>query len=310
MPGGERVIDFSDGPAHLSMRYEQLVIRAEDGEGQAAEVTVPLTEIAALILTTPRLTATQSALAGVMRHGGSVIVCDDSRQPAGMMLPLNANTSQTQRMLAQIRAPVPTAKRLWKQIVQEKIRAQAATLLAAGRGDGGLPALAPRVRSGDPSNVEAQAAQRYWPLLFNDANFRRRRESPDQNRLLNYGYAVLRAAVGRAICASGLHPSIGVHHCGRSNPWCLADDLMEPYRPLMDSAVVELVGLYGPDCALDRRSKSALVSVLTDRLESKGEARSVFEWISRTSASLAQVFLGASDRLLFPDGLHHAPDAS
>lgn len=301
MPAAERVLDFSDSAAHLSLRYEQLVIRADD----RGEITVPLAEIAAVILTSPRLTATQPALAGVMRHGGSVIVCDDCCQPAGMMLPLNANTTQTQRMLAQMRASVPTAKRLWKQIVQEKIRAQAAALIAAGRGDGGLCGLAARVRSGDSSNLEGQAAQRYWPLLFNDPSFRRRRDAENQNRLLNYGYAVLRAAVGRAICASGLHPSIGLHHHGRNNPWCLADDLMEPYRPLVDRAVVELVCEHGPDCSLDGTSKPRLVSVLTDRVSSGGEARSLFDWISRTAASLAQVFLGEADRLHYPDGLCH-----
>lgn len=303
MPAAERIVDLSDAKAHLSMRYEQLVIRADENE-----VTVPLAEIASVILTSPRVTATQPALAGVMRHGGSVIVCDESHQPAGLMLPLHANSTQTQRMLAQMRASVPTGKRLWKQIVQEKVRSQAVTLIVAGRGDGGLPALVPLVRSGDPSNIEGRAAQRYWPLLFNDPDFRRRREAEDQNRLLNYGYAVLRAAVGRSICASGLHPSIGVHHHGRNNPWCLADDLMEPYRPLIDSAVAELVAEYGSDCPLDGESKARLVTVLTDRIDSEGEGRTVFDWISRTTASLAQVFLGETDGLFYPDGLRHAPD--
>lgn len=305
MPGAERVLDFSEAKAYLSLRHEQLVIRAEEQR----EVTVPLAEIAAVILTSPRITATQPALAGLMRHGGSVIVCDDSHQPAGMMLPLNANTTQTQRMLAQMRASAPTGKRVWKQIVQEKIRSQAATLIQAGRGDGGLPALVALVRSGDPSNVEGRAAQRYWPLLFDDPNFRRRRDADDQNRLLNYGYAILRAAVARSICASGLHPSIGVHHHSRNNPWCLADDLMEPYRPLIDSAVVELVGLYGSDCPLDGKSKPRLVGVMTERLACNCEQRTVFDWIGRTTASLAQIFLGQANEIFYPDGLRHAPDS-
>lgn len=306
MPAAERIIDLSDTKAYLSLRSEQLVINADAQN----EVTVPLAELAAVILTSPRVTTTQPALAGVMRHGGSVIVCDEARQPAGMMLPLNANTTQTQRMMAQMRASVPTGKRLWKHIVREKVRAQAAALVAAGRGDGGLPALVGSVRSGDPSNIEGRAAQRYWPLLFDDPNFRRRREADDQNRLLNYGYAVLRAAVGRAICAAGLHPSIGIHHHGRTNPWCLADDLMEPYRPLIDSAVVELVVEFGADCPLDGASKPRLASVLSGRLYSGGEARSAFDWIGRTGASLAQVFLGDAKQLFFPDGLRRVPNAS
>jgi CRISPR-associated protein Cas1 len=299
MPGAERVLDFSEAKAHLSMRHEQLVIRADE----LAEVTVPLAEIAAVILTSPRITATQPALAGVMRHGGSIIVCDDTHQPTGMMLPLNANTMQTQRMLAQMRASVPTGKRLWKQIINEKVLSQAATLDFAGRKDAGLRALAKKIRSGDPSNIEGQASRRYWLALFDDPDFRRRRDADDQNRLLNYGYAVLRAGVGRAICAAGLHPSIGVHHHGRNNPWCLADDLMEPYRPLIDRAVVELVGLYGKTCPLDREAKSRLVATLSERLGSHGEARTVFDWLGRTAASLAQVFLDAGDSLFYPAGL-------
>lgn len=306
MPAAERVIDVSEAAAHISLRCEQLVIRTE----AAAEVTIPLAEIAVLVLASPRSTATQPALAGITRHGGAVIVCDDLRQPAGMMLPLSANATQTQRMLAQIRSPLPTTKRLWKQIVQEKIRAQAGALMAAGRGDGGLRALAGRVRSGDPENLEGQAAQRYWPLLFNDAGFRRRRDADDQNRFLNYGYAVLRGAVARAACASGLHPSIGLHHHGRGNPWCLADDLMEPYRPLVDRVVVELVGEFGGDGPMDRPVKARLASVLSERVSSGGECRTASDWIARTTASLSQVFMGEAVRLFYPEGLRDGNLAS
>lgn len=305
MPGAERVIDLSEAKAFLSVRHEQLVVRTDE----SAEVTVPLAELAAIVFTSPRLTTTQPALAGIMRHGGTVIVCDEAHHPVGMMLPLNANTMQTKRMLAQVRAPVPTGKRLWKQIVQAKIQAQAAALESIHDDDAGLRGLVARVRSGDPTNVEGQAAQRYWPVLFADPGFRRRREADDQNRLLNYGYAVLRAAVGRAICAAGLHPAIGVHHHGRNNPWCLADDLMEPYRPLIDRAVVNLVREFGADCSLDRETKPVLVGVLQDRLihgDRSPEIRTVFDWIGRSAASLAQVFLGQSKEMFFPDGLGHA----
>lgn len=166
--------------------------------------------------------------------------------------------------------------------------------------------LAERVRSGDPENVEAQAAARYWPRVFGDINFRRRREAEDQNRLLNYGYAVLRAATGRAVCAAGLHPSIGLHHRSRTNAWCLADDLMEPYRPLVDQAVVRLVGLYGSSVPLDGEAKRELVGVLTERLADGGEFRTLSEHLSRTSVSLTRVFAGDSDKLAFPEGLTRA----
>lgn len=307
MPAGERVIDLSTGAARLSVRNAQLVIRPEDGP----EASVPLAEIAVLILTNGQVTATQAVFSGMMEAGGAVLVCDARRMPSGIMLPIEGHTLQTRRMAAQVAASLPTRKRLWQQVVREKVRAQATILELRREGDAGLRTLAGRVRSGDPENVEAQAAARYWPILFNDPNFRRRYEADDQNRLLNYGYGVLRSAVGRAICAAGLHPSLGLHHHARNNAWCLADDLMEPYRPLVDDAVCELVGSYGPACPLDAPSKQALVEVLVSRLEcgkgaAEAEYRTVFDCISRTAVSLSKVYAGEADRLEFPAGLARA----
>lgn len=307
MPAGERVIDLSTGAARLSVRNAQLIIRPDDG----SEVSVPLAEIAVLILTNGQVTATQAVFSGMMEAGGAVLVCDARRMPCGMMLPIEGQTLQTQRMAAQVVAALPTKKRLWQQIVREKVRAQATILELRRQGDAGLRVLAGRVRSGDPDNIEAQAAVRYWPILFDDPNFRRRFEADDQNRLLNYGYGVLRSAVGRAICAAGLHPSLGLHHHGRNNAFCLADDLMEPYRPLVDDAVLELVGSHGHDCPMDGASKQALVEVLISRLEcGKGdhgvEYRTIFDCISRTAVSLAKVFSGEAERLEFPVGLTRA----
>lgn len=179
-------------------------------------------------------------------------------------------------------------------------------MLMVHRGtDCGLFDLARTVRSGDPMNVEAQAAQRYWPMLFDDPDFLRRRFAPDQNRLLNYGYAVLRAAVGRAIVASGMHPSLGVHHHGRENPFCPADDLMEPYRPLIDDMVVRIVGEWGHDAPLDGHAKERLVGALHERLDHDGEWRTVFDWIARSAASLARILCReeSGERLFFPEGL-------
>lgn len=212
------------------------------------------------------VTCTLPVLDALMRHGAALIVCDGAMHPSGMMLPLAGHFQQTRRMIAQATASLPARKQIWKQIVVAKVRAQAANLVALRGHDGGLGVLAGQVRSGDPKNIEAQAAQRYWPLLFNDPLFRRRFDAPDQNRLLNYGYAVLRAAVGRAIVASGLHPSLGVHHHARENPFCLADDLMEPYRPLIDTEVVEIAGEWGGDVALSGKIKERLVGVMHGRL--------------------------------------------
>ena len=299
MPGAERVLDFAEAEAYLSLRNAQLVIQRD---GQAA-VTTPVSEAAVVLLASRRVTCTVPLLDALMQAGAAVLVCAEDHLPSGLMLPLAGHFQQTQRMLAQARAPGPLQKQVWKQIVQAKIRAQGALLLQRRGDDAGLFEMALTVRSGDPKNVEAHAAQRYWPLLFDNVEFRRRRDAPDQNRLLNYGYAVLRAAVGRALCAAGLHPSLGVHHHGRNNPFCLADDLMEPFRPLVDDAVVEMVGEFGPDVPFDGPRKGRLIGVLHERLIHDGEERTAFDWIGRTAASLARMILREDTKLFFPDGL-------
>ena len=244
-----------------------------------------------------------------MRHGGSIVVCDQSMMPSGLMLPLAANSLHTQRVRSQIGVSLPRRKRVWQLIVQAKIRSQASVLRLRCGDDAGLESLASKVRSGDPENLEARAAQRYWPRVFEDPDFRRRRDAADQNRLLNYGYAVLRAGVARAICSTGLHPSIGVHHKSRSNPFCLADDLMEPWRAMVDAEVAEMVGEFGPDVGLDSDSRARLIGILHERLIDDGESRTVLDWISRSASSLASAICGDAPvgqiTVFFPAGLQH-----
>ncbi len=298
MPGAERVLDFSLGQAHLALRLRQLLIRREG----MPDVSVPMEDIAVVVLASRQSTCTLGALDGLMGAGAAVIVCDDSMLPSGLMLPLAGHFNQTKRMLAQATAKEPVRKRIWQQIVQAKVRAQGSLLASFRSQDAGLSSLAKSVRSGDPSNVESHAAQRYWPLLFGP-DFRRRHDAPDQNRLLNYGYAVLRAAVGRALCSAGLHPSLGVHHHSRSDPYCLADDLMEPYRPVIDGEVAVIAGETGCDTPLDPATKARLVGTLHERLSHDGESRTIFDWISRSANSLAQCICGQERRVFFPRGL-------
>lgn len=298
MPGGERVLDFADEPARLSVSVDRLLVR-RDGRD---DVSIPLGEAAVAVVAHPRLSITGAALAGLMRHGGSVVVCDDACTPVGMLLPLGVNYEQTRRVLAQATASRPTNKRLWRSIVRAKVRAQAYTLELHRGDDAGLRALSKEVKSGDTTNVEGRAAQRYWVRLFGP-EFRRRRAADDQNRLLNYGYAVLRAAVGRAVCAAGLHPSLGVHHTGRGNAYCLADDLMEPYRAMVDDEVAEIVAERGDDVALDKAIKARLIGVLHARIEGAGESRTVLDWVGRTANSLAQVYAGEGQDVSYPEGL-------
>jgi CRISPR-associated protein Cas1 len=232
-----RILDLSEAPARLRVRNRLLVVQRDD----TSEVSMPLVDLAVVLVSHPQVTYTQAVLAGLAEAGGSFIACNRRMLPVGMFLPLVAHHAQVQRFAAQARAALPLRKRLWKQIVQAKIRAQAETLAKLHGTEHGLRALAAKVCSGDPQNVEARAARRYWPLLFADMDFRRHRENEDQNQLLNYGYAVLRAIVARAICAAGLHPCLGIHHHNRYDAYCLADDLMEPFRPTVDHAVAEYV---------------------------------------------------------------------
>lgn len=311
---GGRFIEIAREPARLALRNGCVVVQRRTPEGgELPEVVVPVGELASVVLAHPQASITHPAMAAMMAAGCSLIISDAELRPAGMMIPLVGGVLQTQRMLAQVAAPLPLRKRLWKQIVQVKVRSQAATLenLRPEFGDGGLRDLAAKVRSGDPANIEGQAAARYWPLLMAE-DFRRRFDAPDQNRLLNYGYAVLRAAVARAVVAVGLHPSLGLHHKARTNPFCLADDLMEPYRPLIDAEVAKIAGETGGDTPLDGPTKARLIELLDLRMDEAGAGtpmRPVCDHIGRTAWSLSEAFMKArradreSPTLFYPKGL-------
>ena len=233
---------------------------------------MPLADLAVILVAHPQVTYTQAVLSGLAAAGGVFVACDGRNLPVGMMLPLAAHHAQAERFAAQARAPLPVRKRLWRQIVRAKINAQAALLVELRGTDFGIEAMAGRVHSGDPSNVEARAARRYWPRVFADLDFRRHRENEDQNVLLNYGYAVLRAIVARAICAAGLHPSLGIHHHNRYDAFCLADDLMEPFRPAVDRAVAEYMGTHDEPYKLEAAAKQQIIGELTGRYDLDGAA--------------------------------------
>ncbi len=292
----DRIVDLSESPARLSVRYDQLRIERPDQQ----LVTIPLNELAVLVVAHRQVTYTHSVLVGLAAAGGALVVCDEKSLPIGMMLPLAGHSIQAERFAAQARAPLPLRKRLWRQLIRSKIRAQASTLRQLTGDDAGLLELLPRVRAGDVTNIEAQASRRYWPRLFGDPRFRRDPELKDQNLLLNYGYAILRAIVGRAICASGLHPSLGIHHHNRYNPYCLADDLMEPFRPIVDLAVAQFLRTNGPVAELSRSAKLEMLHQLTGRISFDGCQRTLFDAASRLTASLADAFLGNARSLALP----------
>lgn len=270
---------------------------------------MPLDDVAVVVASNPQITLTQAVLSGLSAAGAAIISCDERRLPVGMMLPLQGHYSQTERIARQLAAKLPVCKRLWQQVVRSKIEAQAAALRLEIGADGGLPALAKRVRSGDPENVEAQAARRYWLLIFGDRGFRRDREAEDINRVLNYGYAVLRAITARAVCAAGLHPSIGLHHHNRYSQFVLADDLMEPFRVVVDRAAVTIGKTWGPSPELDKSVKAELFAALTARFTYEGEARSLFDILARVAASLVGVFNGERRALALPSFGEFFPDS-
>jgi CRISP-associated protein Cas1 len=292
-----RILDFSESPARLRVRLEQLVVDRQD----QPEVSVPLADIAVVVVAHPQISYTQAVLAGVAGAGGVFVSCNRNLLPVGMMFPLAAHFAQAERFAAQARAPLPLRKRLWRQLVRAKIKAQADTLNRLHGTDRGLMRLIRHVRSGDPANVEARAARRYWPQLFSDLNFRRHRENEDQNLLLNYGYAVLRAIVARAICAVGLHPSLGLHHHNRYNAFGLADDLMEPFRPTVDRAVAEYCSEGKEFDTLTTAAKQNIISELTGRYIVNGEQRTLFDVVTTVAGSLADVYLGNADKLQLPE---------
>lgn len=281
MPVGDRVLDFSSTPARLSVRNEQLVIEFKE----QPSLSVPVAEIAVVLLCGQALTLTQPVLSTLLAANACVVVGGLNGLPAGMLLPISANLLSTQRLYEQIDMGEPRRKRLWQSVVVAKILAQAGTLAEHDIDPSPVSALADQVRSGDPDNVEATAAQRYWPLLFGES-FRRRAEVHDCNRLLNYGYAILRAAVARSVCGTGLHPALGIHHRSRGNPFCLVDDLMEPYRPLVDSEVKRIVGEWGTDVDLMPTVKKRLVETVQQRIGNAGEWRAASDWFDRTAQSL------------------------
>lgn len=291
-----RIIDISEEPAELSMRTGLLVIRRDTGE-----TTVPLADIAVLIVSHPAVRFTLASLSSLCAAGGVFVVCNEKRLPSGMLLPLEGHYVQSERFQAQAEASEPMRKGLWKQVVKAKVTAQGRALATVRGSDTGLFAMAKKVRSGDTTNIEAQASRRYWTTLFGEG-FERDFEALDQNRLLNYGYAVLRGITARAVCAAGLHPTLGLHHHNRYNPFCLADDLMEPYRPVVDKAVFEIVQRDGKDAPLDKNTKNTLVRALSGgRFQLDGEMRTLFDLSARTATSLAGVYAGERKSLVIPE---------
>lgn len=352
----KRTIEISSGPTYLSVKDEQLVVRqaakdppvSEDRNDYPPESplvkggrvvgTIPCEDIGVVIVDHPAVTYTHGVLTALAKHGAVAVVCGADHHPAALLTPIEGNALHTERLRWQVELSRPLGKRIWQQIVRAKILAQAGNLAEGQPARKKLLHLADDVKSGDPSNVEAQAAKVYWGVVFEGrlaekanpppsplgkggghrvasaprsdrpvasspgsegaARFRRDVEGVPPNNLLNYGYMAIRAATARAISGAGLHPSIGFHHRNRYNPFCLADDLVEPLRPLVDRRVR---GLHVAGKAeLDKEVKAELLGVLTERVTTGGEEGPLLVGLGRYLASLVKVMEGGEKRLEIP----------
>jgi CRISPR-associated protein Cas1 len=291
-----RIVEVADDRRHLFMHRGFMVV--QDTEGERKELgQIPLDDIAAVIASAHGLSYTNNLLVALAERGAPFVLCGANHNAVGMLLPIEGNFEQAHRIEAQIAATRPTHKRLWASVVRAKLDQQSAALEATGAPSAPLSALAARVRSGDPDNLEAQGARRYWGLLFGET-FRRDQDGGGLNGLLNYGYTVLRAATARAVIAAGLHPSIGLHHSHDNNAMRLVDDLMEPFRPVIDLKVW-LLRRNGED-HVTSDSKRALVRTLYDDMQTDSGATPVSVCVQRVATSLAQVYVGERDRLDLP----------
>jgi CRISP-associated protein Cas1 len=299
-----KTIEIATPGTRLSVVHRQLMI--ERPETRTA--TVPIEDVGVLMIDDRRASYTQAVLVKLIEAGATIVVCGANHLPAGMMLPIDAHHALTERHLAQVEASAPARKQIWRALVGAKLTQQGHALDAFGQTPNGLGEMAKRVRSGDPDNLEAQGAQRYWPLLFGK-DFRRDRAAEGVNALLNYGYAIVRAAAARAVVASGLIPTLGVFHRNRSNPFCLADDLIEPYRPFVDWQVKTMINDLERIPSLDERpTRTALLSLFNETVLVGGRKSPLLLAIEASAASLARALTGEDRTLALPEGMPLEPD--
>ena len=300
---------YFGNPMYLSLRNAQLVLRKPDADKleeafkQDAERTIPIEDIGVVVLDNRRITITTGAMEALLGNNCAIITCDSTNLPVGLMLPLSGNTTQSERFRNQIDASLPLKKQLWQQTIRQKILNQA-TVLNKNTGAivKNMQVWANEVKSGDPDNLEARAAAYYWRNLFPTLpNFVRGREGYPPNNLLNYGYAILRACVARGLVGSGLLPTLGIHHHNRYNAYCLADDIMEPYRPYIDRLVYDITEQYGDDIELSKDIKAELLSIPTLDVVIGGKRSPLMVAASQTTASLYKCFSGELRKIAYPE---------
>ena len=303
----KRTLYFGN-PAYLSLKMKQMVVRIphkDDGDLPSEEDmvrTVPIEDLGVIILDNKQITITQGLIDALLENNCALITCDSKRMPVGLMLPLAGNTIQNERFRSQLDSSLPLRKQLWQQTIEAKIRNQAAVLkYVTGQEHKNMLKWSDSVRSGDADNMEARAAVYYWKTIFpNDPCFIRDREDEGANALLNYGYAILRAVVARALVGAGLLPTLGIHHHNRYNAYCLADDIMEPYRPYVDKLVVEMLE-DGAEDKLNATNKVKLLNIPVIEVKINEKRSPLMIAVSQTVSSLVKCFRGDCRKLIYPD---------
>ena len=306
----KKTLYFSN-PAYLSLRNAQLVIKLPEVVKnntlpeefkQSSEVTKPIEDIGVVVIDNKQITITSGLLEALLENNCAVITCDSKSMPTGLMLPLAGNTTQSERFRHQIEASLPLKKQLWQQTIKAKIENQATILKkCTGKEVRCMQVWATDVKSGDSENQEARAAAYYWKNFFPIENFTRDRDSIPPNNLLNYGYAVLRAVVARGLVASGLLPTLGIHHHNRYNAYCLADDIMEPYRPFVDELVYNIVTKGEDYSILTKEIKSQLLTIPTLDVVIAEKRSPLMIAVGQTTASLYKCFSGEQRKIAYPE---------
>ncbi len=299
-------------PVYLSLRNAQLLLRLPEVETndnlpsqlkKEAERTIPIEDIGVVILDHQRITVTSGVLEALLENNCAVITCNQKSMPVGLFLPLYGNTTQNERFRHQIAASLPLRKQLWQQTIKQKILNQEYVLKAnTSHPTNTLRVWANSVRSGDPENIEARAAAFYWKNIFPELpTFVRDRDGIPPNNLLNYGYAILRAVIARALVGSGLLPTLGIHHHNRYNAYCLADDIMEPYRPYVDQLVIDIIRQTDDYSILTKEMKMQLLGIPMIDVRIGGKRSPLMIAAQQTTASLYRCFSGEARLISYPE---------
>lgn len=302
----KRTLYFGN-PAYLSLKMKQMVVKipqTDDGDLPEEDYirTIPIEDLGVIILDNRQITMTQGLMEALLENNCALITCDAKRMPVGLMLPLAGNTIQNERFRSQLDSSLPLRKQLWQQTIEAKIRNQAAVLkYVTGEIPKNMMKWSECVKSGDTDNMEARAAAYYWKTIFpDDPYFTRGRDEEGANILLNYGYAILRAVVARALVGAGLLPTFGIHHHNRYNAYCLADDIMEPYRPYVDKLVVDMLD-EGVECKLNSTNKVRLLNIPVIEVTINEKRSPLMIAVSQTVSSLVKCFKGNIRKLIYPE---------